>query len=91
MGGIEEEFSHNITQQMYMTDELWKIVLLSKQEAINILKNVYKELVEKAEIDENQIPATAYIDVLSAYLEENPQMGYIQAQMGIKKEVALLF
>ena len=85
---IEDEFSHNVTQQMYMTDELWQIVLLAKKEATNIIKKIAAEVLEKSGEDAS---ASDYIDALSAYLSDNPQQGYFQAQAGIKKEVALLF
>ena len=86
--GIEDEYTHNITQQMYMSDELWQIMLIAKKEATNIIKKVAKEVMDKSGED---APASEYIDALSDYLSENPQQGYMQAQAAIKKEVALLF
>jgi hypothetical protein len=85
---VDEEYSHNIAQQLYMSDELWQIIQLAKLETVNILKNARKSAEET-----NGIEATAnqYIDILAAYLGENPQLGYVQALSAIKKEVALLF
>lgn len=85
---IEDEFSHNITQQMYMTDTLWEIVLLAKIETTNIIKKIQKEVEQAKGIEAS---SSDFIDFLAAYSKENPQLGYIQALSAIKKEVALLF
>jgi hypothetical protein len=85
---VDEEYSHNIAQQLYMSDELWQIIQLAKLETVNILKNARKSAEEK---HGNEATANQYIDILAAYLGENPQLGYVQALSAIKKEVALLF
>jgi len=85
---VDEEYSHNIAQQLYMSDELWQIIQLAKLETVNILKNARKSAEEK---HGNEATANQYIDIHAAYLGENPQLGYVQALSAIKKEVALLF
>jgi hypothetical protein len=85
---VDEEYSHNIAQQLYMSEELWQIIQLAKLETLNILKNAKKSTDEKFGADAG---ANEYIDILAAYLSENPQLGYIQALSAIKKEVSLLF
>jgi len=86
---LEEEFSHNVTQQMYMSEELWQIILLAKKEAKMILQSVQQQLDAVAE--GKQLPAQKYVEVLLVYLEETPQEGHLHALSAIKKEVALLF
>lgn len=81
---IEDEFSHNITQQMYMSEDLWNIVLLAKSEAIAIVKNIAAQVGETAS-DE------AFIQAFIESSKTAPQMGYLQAQSAIKKEVNILF
>jgi hypothetical protein len=85
---VDEEYSHNIAQQLYMSEELWQIIQLAKLETVNILKNAQKTCEEKLGADAK---ANDYIDTLAAYLGENQQLGYIQALSAIKKEVSLLF
>ncbi len=85
---VDEEYSHNIAQQLYMSEELWQIIQLAKLETVNILKNAQKTCDEKLGADAK---ANDYIDTLAAYLGENQQLGYIQALSAIKKEVSLLF
>jgi hypothetical protein len=84
IANIEEEFNHNITQQVYMTDELWKMLQLAKTEAIKILEHVGKEVDPEAS-------AQDFVNAALRYLDKEPQLGFIQAQIGIKKEVQSLF
>ncbi len=82
---IEEEFTHNITQQVYMTAELWNIIGIAKQEATAIIEKVYQNLhPEKAS-------AKDFLQALVAYLSDHPQGGYTQAMLAIKTEVAVMF
>ncbi len=84
VAAIEEEFNHNVTQQMYMTEELWHMILLAKSEAIGIVKQISQGIPDEA-------PSQTLVEQLVIYTENEPQIGYLQAQSGIKKEVALLF
>ena len=85
---VDEEYSHNIAQQLYMSEELWQIVQLAKLETVNIIKNAKKVCEENFGAEAN---SNNFIDILAAALNENPQLGYVQALSAIKKEVALLF
>jgi hypothetical protein len=86
---IEDEFNHNISQQMYMTDELWKIIQLAKMETISIIQNISKET--EAAATDNKAQIIDFINSMDQYLSANPQLGYIQALSAIKKEVSLLY
>lgn len=81
---IEDEFNHNITQQMYMSEELWNIILLAKLEAVNMVKQVAAPLADEQ-------PAQAFVDAFVQRSQDAPQTGHLQAQTAIKKEVSLLF
>ena len=90
---VEEEFHHNITQQVYMTDDLWNIILLAKKEVIRICEKIYQD-VESAHQDQSlkgQASATAFLEALVKYMQETPQIGYVHALTAIKKEVGILF
>ena len=86
---IEDEFNHNISQQMYMTDELWKIIQLAKMETISIIQNISKET--DAAATDNKAQISDFINNMDQYLSANPQLGYIQALSAVKKEVSLLY
>lgn len=84
INAVDEEFSHNVTQQMYMSEELWEIITIARKEAVKIVTIVYKSL---------EIRATGkqFVEAFIEYSKEGPQQGYLQAQVAIKKEVATLF
>ncbi|CAA6809256.1 MAG: Unknown protein [uncultured Aureispira sp.] len=90
---VEEELHHNITQQVYMTDDLWNIILLAKKEVTQICEKLYRDLVSEYEKKgiEGVPSAKHFLDAMVAYLQQNPQIGYIQALGAIKKEVGVLF
>lgn len=82
---IEEEFNHNITQQVYMTDDLWNIIILAKKEATAILEKVFNQL------PSDKPTVKDFLEALAAYSKENPQVLDTQAIVAIKKEVGVLF
>lgn len=86
---IEEEFNHNVAQQVYMTDDLWNIIILAKKEVTQIFSKLYEEV--EAKSGDEPASAKLFLDHLVAYLQENPQIGYVQALRAIKKEVGILF
>lgn len=90
---VEEEFHHNITQQVYMTEDLWNIILLAKKEVTQIFHKLYLDLEKQyAEKGIDSVPSSReFLDVLVHYLKTTPQIGYVQALGAIKKEVSVLF
>src|SRR5687768_368973 len=45
---IREEFNHNLSQQMYMSDQSWQMVKRAKEEVVTLINRVYHELPENA-------------------------------------------
>ena len=90
---VEEEFNHNVTQQVYMTDELWNIILLAKKEVTQICQKLYNDLEKKYVDDDLQgVPnSQEFLGALVEYLKATPQIGYVHALSAIKKEVGVLF
>ncbi|BDS12671.1 DUF7935 family protein [Aureispira anguillae] len=90
---VEEEFHHNITQQVYMTDDLWNIILLAKKEVTQICQKLHIDLQQQYADQgiEGEPSSKDFLDALVAYLKTTPQIGYIQALSAIKKEVGVLF
>lgn len=39
---IEQEFEHNLTQQIYLSDECWTIIVTAKNTTIQIIRNAAK-------------------------------------------------
>ncbi|MBK6263454.1 hypothetical protein JKA74_00290 [Marivirga sp. S37H4] len=44
LNDIREEFNHNLSQQVYMSDESWKIIKNAKEELIMLINQSAKEL-----------------------------------------------
>ncbi len=40
LANIEQEFEHNLVQQLYITDECWNVIIAAKSAVINKLKQV---------------------------------------------------
>jgi hypothetical protein len=71
---IEQEFEHNLTQQIYLSNEAWTIILSSKNTTIQIIRQstLNKEITSShklreailTELGNNQAPSTFAIDFL---------------------------
>lgn len=81
---INEEYSHNISQQIYISDQAWQMVKLIKEDTINVIENCYKDMPEQAK-------AT---DLGKAVFEEVMKRNEDRVQSAInfiKKEIDLVF
>jgi hypothetical protein len=81
---IQQEFDHNVTQQIYLSDALWKIINLAKQEIIEIISIAF----EKVDKDADAIHLAHTIQGLYGQLEKSAIPVAINA---IKKEMKGLF
>lgn len=45
---IRNEFNHNLSQQVYMTEQAWQQVKQAQEEVVNLINQAYKELPENA-------------------------------------------
>lgn len=77
---IEQEFDHNVSQQVYMSGELWQLLEMCKNEAIGLLMQAGKELTENAD-------GLEFSRALFNLLEDPGQLALRQCQMAIRKEV----
>lgn len=48
LNDIREEFNHNLSQQLYMGDESWKLIKQAKEEVIMLINQAAKELPPEA-------------------------------------------
>jgi hypothetical protein len=48
---VQKEYEHNVTQQLYVSDKLWEIVQLAKQEILNQLHQVMIEVAFTEDVD----------------------------------------
>ena len=76
---IEQEYEHNLTQQIYMTEECWTIIITAKNATILLIR--------KANLDPRVTNATALREVILSDLIEkqspsNAALAYIKNEVG---------
>ena len=53
LANIDQEFDHNMVQQLYISEECWKVIIASKIATINSLKQVESSSKNAADFREN--------------------------------------
>jgi hypothetical protein len=81
MIAVQKEYEHNLSQQIYISENLWKIVSLAKNEVLNLISNIDTELVT-----DNQEFATRVIKNYRAF-KMDP---IAQTKTALKKETELI-
>ena len=80
---VQQEYEHNISQQVYVSDNLWEIVMLTKHNITNVIT------MAGASIPENG-SQTVYVDKIFEILNQNEADLVKTAQSSIRKEASLL-
>jgi hypothetical protein len=81
---IQQEYEHNITQQVYVSESLWKIIRMAKDDAVNFVSLVAESVDPKAN-------AHTLAEALMNYEGKRPMSGQDHALVAIKKEASLIF
>lgn len=76
---IEQEFEHNVTQQIYITDECWSIITAAKNATIQIIRTAAKN--EKA-ADANQLRELILSDLLEKQSPSSAALSFIKNEVG---------
>ena len=79
---IEQEFEHNLTQQIYVTDQCWSIILAAKNTTI--------QLIRKASMNEKTDTAGKLQEVVLTELLDRPAPSNAALSF-IKKEISELW
>lgn len=79
---IQQEFEHNITQQVYISSQLWEIIKAARDDAVNFISIVS----EKVEAD---APAVELKQALLNYEASRETTGLDTALQAIKKEASI--
>jgi hypothetical protein len=75
---IEQEFEHNLTQQVYMSDECWSIILTAKNATIQMIRMAAKkESIENA----NQMRELILNDLLEKQSPSNAALAFIKQEV----------
>ena len=81
---IKQEFEHNVTQQIYVSESLWKILLMARDNTANAVDIVAQKLDKNANSE-------AFISEMSTFLTEQSSVDSIgMAQSAIRQEAASL-
>ncbi len=83
VGAIKQEYEHNVSQQVYVSDNLWKIIKLARNQNIAILESIGTSVGMDA-------TAVELHDAIRKYLNEHSENPLGTAQAAIRQEASLL-
>lgn len=81
---IQQEYEYNITQQVYVSDQLWEIVKISRDDSVSTI-SLASEMVN------NQADSMELAQAIISILEKRGVTAIDMALQAIKKEAAVLF
>ena len=79
----QQEYEHNIAQQIYVSPELWEMVRGAKEDTVSTLTFLYQALPPSAK-------ASDFIEVINEYHQKTSNRTLDIAQLAIKKEASLV-
>ncbi len=82
MLAVQQEYEHNITQQVYVSDQLWQIIKIARDDVINRINLVASTL-------DPQSDSKEFGRALLSYISENDNEVIHKALIAIKKEASL--
>lgn len=81
---IQQEFEHNVTQQLYVSDKLWQIIAFARNEMVALVSRSYDKLEKDSSIDQ-------FKKTLMEELKLQKSDPLETAKKAIKIEAGLLF
>lgn len=81
---IQQEYEYNITQQVYVSDQLWEIVKIARDDSVNTVSLA-------AELVDNHADSIELAQAIVSILEKRGITAVDKALQAIKKETAILF
>lgn len=78
---VENEYQHNLTQQLYVSDAAWVFMTDLKNNTLSLLRNAKEGLPQGANLDQ-------YVAVVLQHMKEMEQNPYAAVQLILKKELA---
>lgn len=84
MIAIQQEFEHNISQQIYVSEQLWDLLQFARNDTMNILTG----MAENVPVNGN---AQEFAEKLFKYLDDKDINVLAKVQSAIRKETQLLF
>ena len=76
---VEQEFEHNLTQQIYMSDECWTIIVTAKNATIQMIRKANRsERVDSAD----KLREVVLNDLMEKQSPSNAALAYIKNEVG---------
>jgi len=79
IASIEQEFEHNLSQQIYVTDECWNIITAAKNATIQLIRKA--SLLEKTETA-NKLREVVLTEMLEKRAPSDAALSYIKQEVG---------
>lgn len=76
---IEQEFEHNLTQQIYVSEECWNVVNASKNATIQLIRKA--TMLEKTD-SANKLREVILTELLEGHPPSNAGLSYIKDEVG---------
>ena len=80
---IQHEYEHNITQQVYVSHQLWEIIQIARDDSVNTISLAMDSIDPKGN-------GKTLADAALKLVEQRGVTGVDKAQQAIKKEASLL-
>jgi hypothetical protein len=75
---IEQEYEHNLTQQVYVTDELWTMLLTAKN---TIIQNIRKTTADTSLTNANQLREKILTNLLEGQSASSLALSYLKSEV----------
>jgi hypothetical protein len=75
---IEQEFEHNLTQQIYVTDECWVVLLKAKN---TIIQNIRKSAMDTSVLNADKLREKLLSDQLQDEAATNVALTYLKSEV----------
>ena len=75
---IEQEYEHNITQQVYVTNELWTMLLTAKN---TIIQNIRKTAADETIINADQVREKILSNLLQDDVATNVALAFLKSEV----------
>ena len=76
---IEQEFEHNLSQQIYVTDECWNVLLSAKNATIQLVRKANMQ--EKTDTA-NKLREVVLTDLIDKQAPSNTALSYVKKEVG---------
>ncbi len=79
---IQQEFEYNLTQQVYVSQKLWEIIKVARDNTVNLVEELAKQVPPDA-------PSRELAALYLTHLQQHPDLSLETALSAIRKEAAV--